>query len=575
MRLGKRSPITDGGGPDPAGTAVRAQSAADARPSQNGASTKPAPSSKASQSCASTKPTPSSKASQNGAPTKPTPGSARPAQRQPAKLAPGSRLPATAVRASQRERLMIALIETVDSGGLAGATVGDLIARAHVARAAFYQQFDGLEQFFLATYDAQVERVAEQVTAAYDGARGLDWGERVEATMGALARAAWDWPAAARVCLVDMLAAGPGGHGRRAQPIALVRQLLGSAGAGAGARPQVSRDAAIAVTGGLRRLIYAGLREGGARTDGDGSAARLAGELASWLLACRPPSRGDTGLGPAANRDAGGAGAKGAGERFRDLAEPRMLVGAEDPDGPAGRRSEAGHLADAAHEQPEADDPRREQIVEAVLELAASKGYGAMTQRDVARRAKVSFSTFYEHFENKEQALLAASRVASERLLSPIEVARADANDWPHAVRAGIAAYLRAAAESPDEARMIGLELLGVGHAGGEQLERHANGLERLLAPGFELTPELGPTAGRAFAGAAVELLRCYAGDRRTAELPQAGPELSYLALAPFIGRKDAQRIAGYRPRYRGRAGGREPLTFERAGGVRRRMRRR
>ncbi len=617
MRLGKRSPITDGGSPDPARSAARPKSAAGARPSQNGPSTKPTPGSHPSQDGPSTKPTPGSHPSQNGPSTKPTPGShpsqdgpstkptpgsrpsqdgpstkatrgslaspertpgkpaqgsRRPPHRQPAKLAPGSRLPATAVRASQRERLMIALIETVDSNGLAGATVGELIARAHVARAAFYHQFDSFEECLLATYDAQVERAGEQVRAAH-GARGLGWSEQVEATMGALARAACDWPAAARVCLVDILAAGPAAHERRAQPIALVRQMLRRGSASAGARPQVSREAAIAVTGGLRRLIYKQLLEGGDQGNGDSPAARLTRELTGWLLACSPPSLSDAGPGLSANRDAGSAPAKSAGSGSRDPSEPGILAAAQGRDRLASGRNEADVALPA--ESPERADARREQIVNAVLELAASKGYREMTQRDVAGRAKVSFSTFYEHFENKEQALLAASQVASERLLGPIDVAAADADDWARAVRAGVAAYLRAAAESPDETRVIGLELLGVGHRGAEQLEHHAHGLERLLEPGFELAPELGATAARAFAGAALELLRCYSGDQRIAELQEAGPELSYLALAPFIGRRDAQRIAGYRPRYPGRPGAREPLTFERAGESRRRMPRR
>ncbi len=206
MRLGKRSPITDGGapdpaGPDPAGPAVRAKSAARSRPPH----------------------------------------------RQPGKLAPGSRLPTVVVRASQRERLMIALIETVDSKGLPAATVADVIARAHVARAAFYDQFESLEECFLATYDAQVERVVEQVRAAYETG-GLSWSERIEATMGALARAACDWPAAARVCLSDILAAGPAAHQRRDQPLVLVRQMLRQGSAG-------------------RRRAPAGLTPGGDRRD--------------------------------------------------------------------------------------------------------------------------------------------------------------------------------------------------------------------------------------------------------------------------------------------------------------------
>ena len=184
---------------------------------------------------------------------------------------------------------MIALIETVDGKGLPAATVADLIARAHVARAAFYDQFESLEECFLATYDAQVERVGEHVAAVYETG-GLGWSERIEATMDALARAACDWPAAARVCLSDMLAAGPAAHQRRDQPIVLVRQMLRQGSADAGARPQVSRQAAIAVTGGLRRLICKRLREGGEQTNGDSPAAGLARELTGWLLACSPPS---------------------------------------------------------------------------------------------------------------------------------------------------------------------------------------------------------------------------------------------------------------------------------------------
>lgn len=506
----------------------------------------------------------------DGGAKKPAEGSRQPLSRQPAKLAPGSRLPATVVRASQRERMMVALIEAVDSKGLAAATVADLTARAHVARAAFYNQFDSLEECFLASCDAQAQRIGEQVTDAYR-TRGLSWDERIEATIGALAHAACEWPAAARVCLSDILAAGPAAHEHTEQTIALVRQLLRQDGAGAGARPQISRHAAVALTGGLRRLICEQLREGAGQTNADGpDARRLARELTWWLLACFPPSGGGAGRAVSANGHARAAHSDSAHDGSGGRAGGRSGAGTDGRGKLAGGRGHADHLVHPPAGRSEAAGVRSQQIVQAVLELAASKGCEAMTQRDIARRAKVSFSTFYDHFDSKQHALLAATQVASERLLDPIDAAAADAQDWAHGVRAGIAAYLRAAATHPEEARVVGLEVLSVGHAGSEQREHHAGRLERLLEPGFELRPESPPGGARAFAGAALELLRCCAIDQQTADLPEAAPELSYIALAPFIGRKDAQRIAGYRPRYPARAGPRKPLTFDQASRARR-----
>jgi AcrR family transcriptional regulator len=205
-----------------------------------------------------------------------------------------------------------------------------------------------------------------------------------------------------------------------------------------------------------------------------------------------------------------------------------------------------------------------------VLDLAASNGYKAMTHRDIARHAKVSYSTFYVHFQNKQEALLAACDAAQGRLIDAIAPALAQAPDWAHGVRSGIAAYLRAAADNPEEARVIGLEVYSVGHAGLQQVDRHADELERLLAPGFELHPDTPHTAARAFAGAVIEVLRHYAAENQIAELSDAGPELSYIALAPFVGRKHAQRIAWYRPRYPAAAAEGKPLTLDRAASARR-----
>ncbi len=183
------------------------------------------------------------------------------------------------------------------------------------------------------------------------------------------------------------------------------------------------------------------------------------------------------------------------------------------------------------------------------MELAATKGYDAMSHRDIAGLAKVSYSSFYNQFENKQQALLAACEAAHERLTGEIAPALAGARDWPQSVSAAIAAYLRAAAENPWEARILGVEAFRVGRPGLELLDRQAGDFERLLDPGYELSPTTSRTAAVAFAGAVLEVLRHYASTRRISELPSAGPELSYIALAPFIGPEEAGRVASRCPR--------------------------
>jgi AcrR family transcriptional regulator len=428
------------------------------------------------------------------------------------KLAPGSRLAPEVVRASQRERLTIALIEVVDHQGLPDTTVAHLTERAHVSRAAFYEQFTSLQHCFLATYDTHLARVLARVLPAYE-TPDSSWHARIETALGALAAELEAWPAAARVCVADILTTGPAAQGRNAQALALARRVLRDASAAAGGESPraVSEPAAVALAGGVRRVIQDGLRASRQAHPPD-----LERELTAWLLSCLPSA-------PAAIQSG--------------AAEPIPADARQPP-----------HADTAA-----AENGRRERILAAVTELASTKGYDAMSHRDIAGLAKVSYSTFYSQFENKQTALLAACDLAHERLMSEIPPAlaatRTAAGDWPRGVSAAIAAYLRAAATHPREARLLGVELYRLGHPGLELADRHAGDFERLLAPGYELRPETSRTTAVAFAGAMLEALRHYAATERIAELPSAGPELTYVALAPLLGPEEASQIGGVKTR--------------------------
>ena len=121
-----------------------------------------------------------------------------------------SRLPLRAVRASQRERLLHAVIAAVSESGYPAVTVADIVRRARVSRAAFYAHFANKEECFLAATgegrELWIARILSATRALPDGADDED-----------LLRAAYrgfltflaDEPAFAQVFYIHMPAAGP------------------------------------------------------------------------------------------------------------------------------------------------------------------------------------------------------------------------------------------------------------------------------------------------------------------------------------------------------------------------------
>ena len=122
-----------------------------------------------------------------------------------------NRLPTPAVRASQRERLLRAVIAAVAESGYALVTVADIVRRARVSRAAFYAHFGGKDDCLLtATGEGGQMLIGRVVTA---GNRVAEEGAAAEAVLRAGCRAFLEFlaqePAFARVIYVYMPAVGP------------------------------------------------------------------------------------------------------------------------------------------------------------------------------------------------------------------------------------------------------------------------------------------------------------------------------------------------------------------------------
>ena len=174
---------------------------------------------------------------------------------------PGGRhgLPAEYVAASQRTRLLGAMLEVVADQGYQATRVSDVIARAGVSGKTFYEQFADREECFLAAYDYAFNHLLSDTAEAYEDS-GRPWPERVHRGVGALLRHLAERPAEAKVCIVEVLAAGPKAIARRD---AAIRNFTYFIDAGRSeTETELPGFTAMAIIGGLNEILYSNIVQG-------------------------------------------------------------------------------------------------------------------------------------------------------------------------------------------------------------------------------------------------------------------------------------------------------------------------
>ncbi len=121
-----------------------------------------------------------------------------------------NRLPEPAVQASQRDRLLRAVIAAVAQVGYPALTVADIVRRARVSRAAFYLHFRSREECFLAaTGDGRQLMFGSVIEAARSVPAGAPDEDVLRTGCRAFLRFLADEPEFARVFYIEMPAAGP------------------------------------------------------------------------------------------------------------------------------------------------------------------------------------------------------------------------------------------------------------------------------------------------------------------------------------------------------------------------------
>lgn len=88
-------------------------------------------------------------------------------------------LPRSFVVRNQRLRIVAGMLRTLSQHGYPATTIGHITTEAGVSRAAFYKQFAGKEECFLATYDLASDWLCERVEQAVAGEK--EWGAGLRA----------------------------------------------------------------------------------------------------------------------------------------------------------------------------------------------------------------------------------------------------------------------------------------------------------------------------------------------------------------------------------------------------------
>lgn len=417
------------------------------------------------------------------------------------------------IAANQLERLQGAMIHAIFNRGYQNTTVADIIALAGVARRTFYEHFANKEECFLATYDAVLKRTMARVADAY-GSPG-DWEVKIQASFLAFVEEVIANPEAAELVMIHSASAGKISIERRNRGVGAFERLIRDSFADAPAYREISELTVKAIVGGIRHIVYSRLRQGRAI-----ELPGLVPDLVAWAGTYRNPVALEAPPGKARKRRPGRGG--------------------EEPPAKPSRGRQAYPRSFIIHNQ-------RERILEAVANISASKGYGELTVPEIARTAGVSHKTFYQHFPNKDQAFAATYELVSQEAMSTSVGAFAAETDWPRAVHAGMAALVHYMAGEPALTRLALVEVLSAGPAFLARRDQSLQGFSIMLTAGrgypdsWSEMPEIVPEA---ISGGILEILYFGASTGRLGKIPRLVDELTYIALAPFIGPGRAAKTA-------------------------------
>lgn len=188
----------------------------------------------------------------------------------------------------------------------------------------------------------------------------------------------------------------------------------------------------------------------------------------------------------------------------------------------------------------------RERLLEAMIRVAAAKGYEETTVADVIEAAGVTRETFDGMFTNREVCFLEAYDAVIDVLLAHVSTAFESTvgQPWPDRIAAGLRALVDLLAAEHDVARMAMVEVTAVGEDARIRYRAALGRFTYFLEEGRTVSPqgeELPADTARFAIGGATSMIFDEVRAGRGPELRRLLPDLLFAVLMPYIGPEAAE----------------------------------
>ncbi len=199
----------------------------------------------------------------------------------------------------------------------------------------------------------------------------------------------------------------------------------------------------------------------------------------------------------------------------------------------------AGKVYPAAPALRLVSSPKRQRILEGMLEVVGSNGYDAASVRMVLDSTGLYRQAFYDEFADKDACFLEAMRFGAAKLEAIAVEAASGEDDWRAQLRAGIGAVLDALEDDPAN----GMALIVEVHAAGpEALAIRSEAMKRLTdfvdsarrtATGAEAPP---PIAAEGIVAGMHAVVHAKLAAGEDSGFRQLLPDFMYFAVLPYFG---------------------------------------
>lgn len=191
---------------------------------------------------------------------------------------------------------------------------------------------------------------------------------------------------------------------------------------------------------------------------------------------------------------------------------------------------------------------QRERLISGLTDVLHDVGYQKTTVSLIGKRASVSKSDFYKHFETKDDCFVAAYDKAVERIRERVDESCAKHADeeWPPRVREAITALVDFFCAEPAVAALALVEGLRAGRGVYDRYQVAVESFVPYLRDGAPDAPgggEVPRATDEAVIGGIVSLLgkRLVAGEE--SRLEELKPAVLEFALTPYLGTVEARRV--------------------------------